>query len=386
MKANSLSDTECNKKLAEIKKTFLGSLKADPVQANPAEVLKEGEVLTEREKSHFDDGCYLRHLRARQWDILKTLAMLREYLRWRRTAKPDMIRCTEIEPHFRSAKNYHNGYSKFGQPIVYMRVRLDTPGDTSGKIMSILYQMERSVYLATHPPGAKKTKSKSTDETEETNSTPGVTTATSPTKSPTSNSLLVTPINEQFVWVIDCKDFSRKNIDMSITKEMAKTLDHYCERMGVVFLVGTPAVFKIFWNVAKTFLDEKTASKVVFVNKPGAKYYATWIDEQVLEKDFGGKSEYKYDHPSYFDNVMKIENKIRRKDSKKFGIEYKPVTWEEVEEKNGLRSGLLTPRNIRGTEEERRLERQVEDEIDEEERQEKKEGKKEDKKEVKDKK
>jgi len=134
-------------KLETIKKQFNDSLKKDPIPPDSDEPPKSGEVLSLREQDHFDDECFLRHLRARQWDISKTLLMLRENLRWRRTVKPYKIRCSEIETHFRSGKNYHNGFTKKGQPIVYMRVRLDTVGDNEGKIKTIIYQMERSFYL-----------------------------------------------------------------------------------------------------------------------------------------------------------------------------------------------------------------------------------------------
>eukprot|EP01088_Endostelium_zonatum_P012848 TRINITY_DN27145_c0_g1_i1.p1 TRINITY_DN27145_c0_g1~~TRINITY_DN27145_c0_g1_i1.p1 ORF type:complete len:365 (-),score=84.31 TRINITY_DN27145_c0_g1_i1:75-1169(-) len=355
-------------KLSEVKEAFLASLKSDPIPVNSDEPPKDGQVLSEREKDHFDDDCYLRHLRARQWDIPKTLAMLREYLRWRRTAKPFKVRCTEIEPHFKSSKNYHNGYSKLNQPIVYMRVRFDAPGDSEGKTKSILYQMERSIYLAERK--QKQLAKKNAKSPEETKSPGETKSPTSPT-SPNAHPLLTTPPSQQFVWVIDCKEFSKKNIDMAMTKEMARTLDHYCERMGVVFLTGTPTVFKFFWNIAKTFLDEKTASKVVFVDKPAAKFYANWIDEDVLEKDFGGKNTYKYDHKTYFDSVMKIENKIRKRESEKYGIPFVPVTWEEAEAFNSKRSGLVTPRK-NGTEEEENLAKQVEREMDEEEKKDKK--------------
>jgi len=143
-------------------------------------------------------------------------------------------------------------------------------------------------------------------------------------------------------------------------------LDHYCERLGVAFLVDSPKVFRLFWNVAKTFVDEKTVNKVHFLSSSSQKkkVFPEYFDMKELEKDFGGTNPYKYDHATYFAEMMRLENKIRKKDAKRYGVEYKPVTSEEVKEKGGSVSLSNTGWSSNNKEDEE-LQKKMDEEADE---------------------
>lgn len=158
------TNEQLQQRLGEFKALFFASLASDPINIAPDfadndkytpeedgqkhdDVENIDQLMTKREQDYFNDAQFYCHLRARQWNLQKSLEMIRETLRWRREAKPWTISCDEIEQHFRTGKNYHNGWTKNHRPCVVMRVRLDQPGDDEGKIKTILYQMERSLRM-----------------------------------------------------------------------------------------------------------------------------------------------------------------------------------------------------------------------------------------------
>jgi len=299
-------------KLAELKAKFFESLVSRPVAYPPAhqEEDNEGstELLTRREKKYFDDAQFLKHLRARQWNLEKSLDMIRETLRWRREARPYLITAKEIEGHFKSGKNYHNGFTKQGRPLVIMRTRLDVPGDNAGKIKTILYQMERSLAMI--------------DERKE---------RLGLNQGLQKQPLTETPPEDQVAWIFDCHKFARKDVDFPLSKELARVLDHYPERLGVVYLVETHTIFRAFWRIARSFIDEKTRNKVEFVNGKSQSEVAKFhkhIEPETLEKCFGGTNEYVYNHEQYMaslfeydrlreeNNPFKVSQQTDKKDKK----------------------------------------------------------------------
>jgi len=269
---------------------YYESLVSKPIALPPdhEEENNEGstELLTNREKVYFDDACFLCHLRARQWNLDKSLDMARETLRWRREAKPYAISAKEIENHFKSGKNYHNGCTKDLRPVIVMRTRLDVPGDDVGKIKTILYQMERSLYLI------EKRKADLGIVQEGLQKLP----------------LLQTPPDDQVAWIFDCQKFGRKDVNWPLCKELARVLDHYPEKLGVVYLVETHALFRCFWKIARNFIDEKTRRKVEFVTgKTERPRFFKHFDADQLEKCFGGNNQYKYDHAKYMQALLEEE-------------------------------------------------------------------------------
>lgn len=289
-------------KLEEFKAKFYASLVANPIAHPPDlddndkytpdedgqkhDIENIDELLTKREQDYFNDAQFLCHLRARQWNPQKSLDMIRETLRWRREAKPWTISCDEIEQHFRTGKNYHNGWTKDHRPCVVMRVRLDQPGDDEGKIKTILYQMERSLRLI-------KARCRQTDDW----------------KRNLPESLLDTPPHEQVAWIFDCRRFAKKDFNLTLSKELARVLDHYPEKLGVVFLVDTPLLFRTFWKVAKGMVDEKTVKKVCFTTGEDGrkKYFPLHFELDQVETCFCGTNTYNYHHSNYYKMLRKEE-------------------------------------------------------------------------------
>jgi len=298
------SNEELKEKCDLFRTKFYSSLVADPIAIPPDlkdnenytpeedgeqhDVENIDEILTKREQDYFNQAQLYCHLRARQWNLQKSLDMIRETLRWRREAKPWTISCDDVEHHFRTGKNYHRGWTKDHRPCVVMRVRLDQPGDDEGKIKTMLYQMERSMRLI-------KARKKSTDDW----------------KANVPATLLDTPPYEQVAWIFDCRRFAKKDFNLTLSKELARVLDHYPEKLGVVFLVDTPLLFRTFWKVAKGMVDEKTQRKVVFVTGEDGrkKSFPLHFESDQYEICFCGASKYNYDHAKYYKLLRREERK-----------------------------------------------------------------------------
>ncbi|XP_013421088.1 CRAL-TRIO domain-containing protein C3H8.02-like [Lingula anatina] len=67
--------------------------------------------------------------------------------------------------------------------------------------------------------------------------------------------------------VFDMKDFTMQCMDYQFVKTLIWLLSKYFpERLGVCLIINAPMLFYGCWTVIQPWLNEKTASKVVFVN------------------------------------------------------------------------------------------------------------------------
>ncbi|GAB6027285.1 hypothetical protein CHUAL_001567 [Chamberlinius hualienensis] len=67
--------------------------------------------------------------------------------------------------------------------------------------------------------------------------------------------------------VFDLKDFGLQCMDYQFIKNLIWLLSrHYPERLGICIIYNAPIIFSSCWPVIKGWLNEVTASKVVFVN------------------------------------------------------------------------------------------------------------------------
>jgi len=155
-----------------------------------------------------------------------------------------------------------------------------------GKIKTILYQMERSLRLI-------KARSAQNDDWKEN----------------LPESLLDTPPHEQVAWIFDCRRFAKKDYNLALAKSLAVVLDHYPEKLGVVFALDTPVLFRAFWKIAKTMVDEKTVRKVAFVTGDDGrkKIFPIHFDLDQLETCFLGNNAYNYHHENYYKMLRKEE-------------------------------------------------------------------------------
>ncbi|KAK3778768.1 hypothetical protein RRG08_013038 [Elysia crispata] len=74
-------------------------------------------------------------------------------------------------------------------------------------------------------------------------------------------------VNDSLCLVFDLLHFSLANMDYPFVKKLVWLLTrYYPERLGVCIIYNAPVLFQGCWPVIRHWLNEKTASKVVFVN------------------------------------------------------------------------------------------------------------------------
>ncbi|CAD7091188.1 unnamed protein product [Hermetia illucens] len=67
--------------------------------------------------------------------------------------------------------------------------------------------------------------------------------------------------------IFDLAEFSTSCMDYQLVKNIIWLLSkHYPERLGVCLIINAPVVFSTIWPVIRTWLDDNTAKKVVFVD------------------------------------------------------------------------------------------------------------------------
>ncbi|KAL0486608.1 hypothetical protein AKO1_001429, partial [Acrasis kona] len=148
--------------------------------------------LNEKQKNWCDDKCLKRYLRARDFDIKKSLNMIKNTIQWRATYKPDEITPESISKAAAGGSLYQRGIDKFGRPMMFVTPALDkhSQADPETSIKMLVYFLEKVIALM--------------DENVETQ-----------------------------VWVLDFKDYQAKNMPpISMSKHMIEILsNHYPERM-----------------------------------------------------------------------------------------------------------------------------------------------------------
>jgi hypothetical protein len=226
--------------------------------------IQELGELTPKQKEFCDISCCLRYLRARDWDIKKSLKLLRGSFEWRANYKPDRIDPRELDEEASSGKVYTSGFDNLGRPVVYMIPAQNISNNFEKGLKLLVYMMEKAI-----------------------NSMPeGV---------------------EQLVWFIDFHGFSRQNMNMvpiSVAKEAISILsDQYPERLGVCYFVDTPMVFTLFYKAISPFINPVTKNKIKFVNgdvTEKRKILSQHFNMKDLHVRYGGESEAKYEHATYW--------------------------------------------------------------------------------------
>jgi len=221
------------------------------------EAIKE-DIADEEERAWLDDNCLCRYLRARNWELEKSLEMIRKTLEWRREYKPHKIVAKDIEIELKNdGKMYRHGFDKHGQPIVYMKPGKDNTGvpEKEWKVKYLVYIMEKCAKSIKPSTGAEK-----------------------------------------LVWLIDFSNYSTMGgIPMAkISKEIVDILqNHYPERLGAAYIMNAPFMFEVFWKMISPFVDPITKQKVSLMSKDFSKLHEN-VDLDQLEKEYGGTDSFVY--------------------------------------------------------------------------------------------
>jgi len=240
-------------------------------------IISADSTLNEAQKRWCDDMCLCRYLRARQFDLPKTEAMLRATLIWRQENKIDQMRCEEVESQIVKGHMYNYGYDKLNRPIVVLRVHTERdPHDNDQKLRFMIYSMERAIRIMNRPVGVEK-----------------------------------------MVWIVSAANYNFKyNGEVGFARVLLNVLqDQYPERLGMLIVVDPPFLFQAFWKMVYPFIDAETKRKILFVSGNTAekrKIISEFIDLALVQKDlFGGDSPYVFDGKAYLQMLQQEEAVIK---------------------------------------------------------------------------
>lgn len=216
----------------------------------------------------FDDPYLLRFLRARNFDLPKTLEMWKNYIQWRKTNNVDKVLDLEF-PEINEAKKYYpQGFfrtDKRGRPMYFercghLKIEQFAKAISQERIEAFSIQKyERLIHVIL--PGCSRAAGRRVEQT---------------------------------CFIIDLKNFKSSKMTSKtwdLVKMMSKIgSNYYPETLGVMFIVNAPVIFYGIWNVAKYFLEEETRQKIHILGSKYHKELLEYVNEEDLPDFLGGKA------------------------------------------------------------------------------------------------
>ena len=217
---------------------------------------------------NYDDLFLLRFLRARKFDLEKTMEMFKKFLQWRIDMKVDEIRESyQMENLVQIKKLYPHGYHKTdkqGRPIyIELYDKTDVKGlfkiTTEDKMVKYyIKQYERQIkYIF-----------------------------------PACSAVVKRPV-EQSCTVLDANGIGITSLFGPIKGfvKLASDIgqDYYPEMLGKMTIVNVGFLFRAVWSLVKSFIDPKTQNKINLLKSTYKDDLLVLIDEENLPHFFGGK-------------------------------------------------------------------------------------------------
>ena len=217
---------------------------------------------------NYDDLFLLRFLRARKFDLEKTMEMFKKFLQWRIDMKVDELRESyEMENLISIKKLYPHGYhrtDKEGRPI-YIELYDKTDVKALFKITTedkmvkyYIKQYERQIkYIF-----------------------------------PACSAVVKRPV-EQSCTILDANGIGITSLFGPIKGfvKLASDIgqDYYPEMLGKMTIVNVGFLFRAVWSMVKAFIDPKTQNKINLLKSTYKDDLLALIDEENLPSFFGGK-------------------------------------------------------------------------------------------------
>lgn len=215
----------------------------------------------------YDDLYLLRFLRARKFDLEKTMVMFKKFIQWRIDTKVDEIRDNfEFTEIFEVKKLYPHSYhktDKIGRPIyieVLSKVELDALFKlTTEERMTKYYIREYERLMQRRFPACSAV-----------------------IKKPVEQSLTILDMDGVGIGRIVGK--TRQFIQLASNIGQ----DYYPEMLGTMMLLNTGFFFNAVWAIVKTFVDEKTRKKINLLGGSYKSKLLELVDAENLPSQFGG--------------------------------------------------------------------------------------------------
>ena len=216
----------------------------------------------------YDDLFLLRFLRARKFDLVKTMEMFKKFLQWRIDMKVDELRENyEMENLIEIKKVYPHGYhrtDKLGRPVyieLYDKTKVEELFKITTEEKMVKYyikQYERQVkYIF-----------------------------------PACSAVVQKPV-EQSCTILDANGIGIFSLVgpikgfVKIASDIGQ--DYYPEMLGKMTIVNVGLFFRAIWTMVKGFIDPKTQAKISLLKSSYKEELLKLIDEDKLPSFFGGK-------------------------------------------------------------------------------------------------
>ncbi|MCQ2818929.1 MAG: SEC14 family lipid-binding protein [archaeon] len=215
----------------------------------------------------YDDLYLLRFLRARKFDLNKTMIMFKKFLDWRAKEQVDDIRENfGFEEIFEVKKFYPHSYhktDKSGRPIyieLLSKVNVDELFKvTTEQNMIKYYVREYERLMLRRFPACSAVMGK-----------------------PVEQSLTILDMNGIGISILVGKIKSFVKLASDIGQ------DYYPEMLGTMLLLNTNFFFNAVWAIVKVFIDEKTRKKITFCGSGYQKYILEYADAANVPDIIGG--------------------------------------------------------------------------------------------------
>ena len=207
-------------------------------------------------QSFHPDNLLLRYLRARKWDVEKSISMMVNAIKWRIDFDVEqVIRNGEYnisDYEMFSGKGYIYGFDKEGHVVCYVHAALHITAkrDIEQSKKFTIWQMETARVMAPAP-------------------------------------------YDKASIVFNMQGYTMANADTQFLRFFVTVLEaYYPESLHRVFVVSAPVVFNALWVLVSPWLDPVVRKKIIFLKKP--KQLLAYIDADQLVDKLGGSSGFKF--------------------------------------------------------------------------------------------
>lgn len=239
--------------------------------------------LTHDEKAWLTRECFLRYLRTTNWDKQDAVARLLGTLVWRReygisnaSFDENSVNSDLVAEENETGKEFILGYDNDSRPCLYLKPGRQNTKSSPRQIQLVVYLLERTIDFM-----------------------------------PSGQDTLLLLIDFKSSPVCTVKE---KLPPVNIGRQVLHILQtHYPERLGKALFINIPFLAWMFLKVIYPFIDPVTRQKLVF-DQPLPSY----VPLEQLDKDFGGKVNFDYDHAKYWLEMHEIVRKKKERYMKRF--------------------------------------------------------------------